>query len=320
MKAIMYHYVRPFDESLPYFKSLHIEDFRKQLDYFSEKFGFVSKEEFLNCLKTGEVPQGIILTFDDGLKCHYKYVFEELKNRGLWGVFYIPTQPYAYQKFIDVHRIHILLGKYSGQKVYNSLNSIISNEMMDKDKMNEFLSLTYTTQSNDEYTLLVKRVLNYFLNYKYREASINCLMEMMVPEHAAIFNDYYLNPQEIQEMHDAGMIIGSHSVTHPVMSRLSYTDQYKEIQNSFQYLKNVINNNVRTFCYPYGGYHSFNEDTERILDEYNCLFSFNVEERDINSTDLLERPLALPRYDCNQFKFGQVRESSFAIDKKVLSN
>ena len=31
------------------------------------------------------------------------------------------------------------------------------------------------------------------------------------------------------------------------------------------------------------------------------------ELRHIESSDLLNKPQALPRYDCNQFKYGQVK-------------
>ena len=34
MKAVMYHYVRPYDKKYPFFKNLHIDDFKLQLDYF----------------------------------------------------------------------------------------------------------------------------------------------------------------------------------------------------------------------------------------------------------------------------------------------
>ena len=85
MKAVMYHYIKPFDSEYPYFKNLDIDDFRKQLDYFQTKFGFVSKKDFINCLKTGKAVEGVILTFDDGLNCHYEYAYKELKKKGALG-------------------------------------------------------------------------------------------------------------------------------------------------------------------------------------------------------------------------------------------
>jgi len=86
MKAIMYHYVQEDREKLPFFKHLNIGDFRKQLDFFESEYGFVTFDEWSRFAKTGvlpETPEKILLTFDDGLSCHYEYVFPELKSRGL---------------------------------------------------------------------------------------------------------------------------------------------------------------------------------------------------------------------------------------------
>ena len=42
----MYHYVREYDRNFPNLKFLRIKDFIKQLDFFSEKYGFCSKDDF----------------------------------------------------------------------------------------------------------------------------------------------------------------------------------------------------------------------------------------------------------------------------------
>lgn len=304
----MYHYVRPYNSDYPWFKNLDISDFKKQLDFFEKQYGFVSKENFKKSLKNGIPSKGIILTFDDGLFCHYEYVFKELKKRNLWGIFYVPTKPYQEKKILDVHRIHLLLGKYNSIKVYEFLNTILKDEFLDKTKIEEFNELTYSTQQNDHYTLLVKRILNYFISYEYRIYIIDKLMDNFFPNEEEIISRFYLKESEIVEMNNAGMVIGSHTVNHPVMSRLSITDQENEIKNSFKFLNKILGDiELKTFCYPYGGFHSFTKNTEDLLFENNCHFSFNVEQRDIESIDLKLRKQALPRYDCNQFKFGQVR-------------
>lgn len=311
MKSIMYHYICPFNKELPYFKNLHIEDFSAQLDFFEKEYGFVSKVEFINSFKTGILPKGVILTFDDGLKCHYDYAFKELKKRKLWGIFYISTQSYGTNKMIDVHRIHLLLGKCSGKVVYKELMKIITDVMLSDEVRNEFIQLTYIDQENDDYTLLVKRILNYYISYQYREKVLDALMQNLIPKKIDNVSDFYLNFDEIKEMNDAGMIIGSHTVSHSIMSKLSMMEQRKEIKNSFELLHAGINKlTVKTFCYPYGGFHTFTNETEKILTEENCLFSFNVEHRDVTIKDIQNRPQALPRYDCNYFPYGKCRENN----------
>lgn len=309
MKSIMYHYVRPFDPEYPNFKNLHIDDFRKQLDFFEKEYGFLSKEEFTDSIKSGIPKKGVVLTFDDGLQCHYNHVFKELKKRNLWGIFYIPTQPFIEHKILDVHRVHLLLGKYDSKEIFAFLDDLIDDSMFDQTKLKEFKKFTYKTQKNDQFTLLVKRILNYYIGYEYRVALMDELMKRFIPNEKELVKSYYMTPPQIMEMHKEGMIIGSHTVNHPVMSRLSYEEQESQVQNSFDYLQNLVTEfHQKTFCYPYGGFHSFNHETEEILSKHDCLYSFNVEQRDIQASDLKERPQALPRYDCNHFKYGQVRK------------
>lgn len=311
MKAIMYHYVNPYNGNFPFFKNLHIEDFCKQLDFFEKEFGFVSKEDFINSFQTGVLPEGVVLTFDDGLKCHYDFVFKELKKRNLWGIFYIATQSYKTKKILDVHRIHLLLGKHSGETVYKELAKIITNEMLVDEIKNEFRELTYIDQINDDYTILVKRILNYYISYQFRGQVLEALIKKLIPIVLDEVSTMYLTFDEIKEMNDAGMIIGSHTVSHSVMSKLSFIEQKHEIVSSFKLLNDVANGlSIKTFCYPYGGFHTFTNETEKILLDENCLFSFNVEHRDITINDIQNRPQALPRYDCNYFPYGKCREPS----------
>ena len=306
MKAIMYHYVQPNALSLPYFRHLHIDAFKKQLDYFvDEGLSFLTKQQ----VKDYSWPtDSVLLTFDDGFKCHYKYVLPELQKRGLWGIFYIPVAPYLTDKLLDVHRIHLLLGKYGGKKIFGAINELLSEEMLSHSHVQEFREKTYELQSNDNYTNYVKRTLNYFISYEYRKEVLNELMRMYYPKETYLVKDFYMAKEEILEMRDVGMIIGSHSVNHLVMSKLSKDLQKREIEGSFQFLEDMLGVlDIKTFCYPYGGFHSFTEETEGILEDCNCSFSFNVEERDINQNDFLNRRQALPRYDCGYLPYGGVR-------------
>lgn len=305
MKAIMYHYVRPEDKNYPYFTFLHINDFKKQLDYFQDNFTIIHPSEIKQ--KIGNVANAMVLTFDDGVKDHYQYVLPELQKRNISGVFYISTGVHKTKKLLDVHRLHILLGKYGGKVIYNHLLTLVSNDMLTDENREEFRVLTYKTQENDDATLAVKRMMNYFISYSFREAIMDELMLNFFEDEAAIYSNYYLSTDEIKKMHDAGMVIGSHTVNHPLMSKLPTESQLFEINESFNFLEQATGGlSFKTFCYPYGGFHSFTATTEELLQAANCAYSFNVEQRDITLNDLTIRPQALPRYDCNYFPYGKI--------------
>ena len=102
----MYHYVLEYNNEFPYFNFLHINNFKKQLDEFKKKYYFPTREEFIKFTKNKiKLPSNsVILTFDDGLKCHYEYVLPELVKRNLWGIFFISCSPYINNDILDVHK------------------------------------------------------------------------------------------------------------------------------------------------------------------------------------------------------------------------
>lgn len=306
MKAIMYHYVRRDDSAWPFFKHLRVEDFRRQLDYFAREYRACSREDLACSLQTGEpLKNGVVLTFDDGFKDHYEFVFPELKSRGLLGIFYVPAYPYVTGRMLDVHRVHALIGRFGGKVIWEALIENVSDDMLSDRHVREFREQAYRKHVHDNFTKSVKRTLNYFIDYKFRRKILDGLMAQFFNGEETLARKFYLTVEEIKEIAEGGMIIGSHSVNHPCMSKLTATDQKREIEDSFQWLNSIIGpQEPKTFCYPYGGFHSFTEETERLLEAAGCDFSFNVEHRDIERRDLESRRQALPRYDCNLFPHG----------------
>jgi len=310
MKAVMYHYIREFDEEFPNFNYLHFDDFCKQLDYFEKEFGFISKNDFMKSLQTGITKPGIILTFDDAFKDHYNYVYPELVKRNLWGIFYVPTSPLVNHKVLDVHRVHLLLGKFGGKKILSLLTNLVDESMLSDKDVDDYHHLTYSSQKQDgnKDEVKVKRILNYFVSYQYRNKLISKLMSSLFNGEDELIKNFYLTVDEMADMKAAGMVIGSHTVSHPVLSKLDPDLQRGEVIDSFSFLhKHLGIIQPKTFCYPHGGFHTFTPYTEKLLTEQNVLFSFNVEARDIDSNDLVNRPQALPRFDCNMFPHGSLR-------------
>ena len=77
------------------------------------------------------------------MSCHFDYVFPELLNRNLWGIFYIPTGPYQSGQILDVHKIHLLCGAFDGKELHDLLLQRINKEMIPDTRRKEFHSETY---------------------------------------------------------------------------------------------------------------------------------------------------------------------------------
>lgn len=313
MKVLMYHYVSEGQHDLPYFTYLHRDDFAKQLTFLKREFGIVSKQRFIDwitCPGAGEAPSGVVLTFDDGFADHYLNVAPILADQGAWGIFYVPTGILAGEQVLDVHRIHLLLGHLGGAECASLLTKLSVASMFPDQARSDFSNHTYVRQhSSDELTKYVKRMLNYYADFKWRKELIDRLVAEsgIAPAHWDELSEcLYMTPKMVSDLDQEGHMIGSHSVTHRLLSKLTSREQRFEIGSSLAALSKLTRTPVKTFCYPYGGFHSFTSHTEELLSEAGVMFSFNVEQRDVTRSDLVDRPQALPRYDCNQFPYGTV--------------
>lgn len=306
LKAVMYHYVRPSSIDGCHFRYLHLDDFKAQLNYFSQNFNPISAVDFLRSVEQAIlIKNSIVLTFDDGLDEHERYVLPALKKYKMWGIFYIPTGPYITGKLLDVHRIHVLIGQLGPAEVLMRLRNFITPDMLKADYVCQFNDIAYVRQTNDSATTEVKKILNYFLRRDCREEVLDHLMGGLCLDEREFVKKFYLTSLQIKNLVNAGMQIGSHGTSHAIMSTLTEDEQKREIAESVEYLEGIVGKGiVNSFCYPYGGFHSFNKLTEKLIIKQGCKFAFNVEWRDIDMNDLKNRPTALPRYDCNQFDFG----------------
>ena len=305
IKAIMYHYVQKPDHFYPGLKFLHEKSFIRQLDFLKKTFGFIKRKDWLYSLNNktqNKNLKGVILTFDDGLACHYDTVYQILRKKNLWGIFYVPCKPYLNNEILDVHKIHILTGKFEIEKLLKLAEDIVDENMILTSKVEEFKSNTYQRQSNKKSVTDFKRLLNYFIKEEYKSNVIDEIAKSIGIKNFS--KQYYLDIKSIQEMHKNNMIIGSHSVNHPLMSKLSFNEQKSEIDSSINFLKTVIDYDHKTYCHPYGGKISYNKNTLRILKEKGVRYAFSVDNRDITHKDLHLNFYTLPRYDCTEFPFG----------------
>lgn len=60
--------------------------------------------------------------------------------------------------------------------------------------------------------------------------------------------------QHLKELVSAGIEIGSHSLTHPYLSKIPEESAKREIEDSKKLLEDKLGIEIKTFCYPYGDY------------------------------------------------------------------
>ena len=198
---------------------------------------------------------------------------------------------------LGVHRVHYLKGRYGSKAILDEAYNHIDHHMLDHKTISQFDKEIYTGSNYEKCEKELRRLFNYFISYEYRDLVLDRLMEVFFNEDN-IFKELYLSLDDIKKIGSAGNIIGSHTLSHRVLSRLSYQEQYEEINDSFCFINNLVDQDYKSFCYPYGYRSSYNTDTFKVLRELNvddaCAFDNKIQGDEINRYEL-------SRIDCNQF-------------------
>jgi peptidoglycan/xylan/chitin deacetylase (PgdA/CDA1 family) len=296
MKPVMYHYVRPQAAGLPFFPYLALSDFERQLDHFGEAYGFVGKDAFTAWVGGAPAPEGVLLTFDDGLRDHVDFVLPTLARRGLFGLFYVSSGPALTGEILDVHKVHLAVGRIGGEAALGWLErempSLIPAESG---------STHYAAQKSDKATKLVKDLFNYRLSPKERGPVLDALLDHAFAGAPPAWSDIYLDRDDLGLLARAGMGVGPHSHKHLLSARLSAEDEKAEVELSCAFVESAGFGLGFGYCYPYG---SFNARTEETVAATGCPFAFGVADADITEPLAETARFALPRHNCNVFPHG----------------
>jgi len=65
-------------------------------------------------------------------------------------------------------------------------------------------------------------------------------------------DDLMMTNSQVRELYDAGMEIGAHTMTHPILKMLSDADARLQILDSSQALEKIIGQRITGFAYPNG--------------------------------------------------------------------
>jgi peptidoglycan/xylan/chitin deacetylase (PgdA/CDA1 family) len=103
-------------------------------------------------------------------------------------------------------------------------------------------------------------------------------------------SEQLLDIEQIREWLAAGHQIGSHSLTHPFLTRITQKQAREEVSDSKKMLEDMFGHSIEYFCYPYG---DWNDSVRNIVIEagYSAAFTTTA---GINTA--IDSPFALKRF------------------------
>jgi peptidoglycan/xylan/chitin deacetylase (PgdA/CDA1 family) len=76
--------------------------------------------------------------------------------------------------------------------------------------------------------------------------------DIAVRSGARLPTDLMLTSAQVRDMHERGMTIGAHTVSHPILSNLAKSQARAEIADSKSHLERLLDTEVKLFAYPNG--------------------------------------------------------------------
>ena len=97
-------------------------------------------------------------------------------------------------------------------------------------------------------------------------------------------------PEYVKKIADAGHEIGTHSATHPYMSRLSETEIKKELETSSAAIEKITGKDVELFRPPYGDYDDLLIDTVNAMGLYPIQWDVDsLDWKNLSASDIASR-------------------------------
>jgi peptidoglycan/xylan/chitin deacetylase (PgdA/CDA1 family) len=221
--------------------------------------------------KTG---RRVLITFDDGYRDNYEIAFPLLRQHRLFATFFLTTgfldQPRAPWWDEIAWMVHNAGDKTpagdkrpagrASQPCHELLPAGVSLFGVDRDASIAALVARYKTLPDGEGERFLEQLAQ-------KSGCGRCSTSEA--------RDLWMTWEMAREMHSAGMSIGGHTVTHPVLARLPPERQKEEITTCARRLAEELPVAMRWFAYPVGGHDTFTDVTQALLRDCGVELAFS---------------------------------------------
>lgn len=240
------------------------EMFRQQLA-FLKRFCFVTTfNELAHLIAANEpIPDNtVVITFDDGYRDNYDIALPILSEFNLPAVVYVVTenidsgQPFWFDilSYALVHAPNGRLSILDGQHTFD-----ISDE--NRKSLRRSFGDLVRTLGDPERVQAIRELVDFS----------ECRDEIEAHERMV------LTWAEVKELNSAGIEIGSHTVTHPFLSRLSDEQLETELMDSKRRIESMIGSPVISLSYPTGGKAYYDDRTLKLASACGYTFAVSYE-------------------------------------------
>jgi peptidoglycan/xylan/chitin deacetylase (PgdA/CDA1 family) len=233
LSILIYH--RVLREPDPIFPGeVDARRFATQLEWLSRVFRIVPLLDAIQELRAGKLPpRTACITFDDGYADNFEVALPILKQYRTCATFFVST------------------GFLNGGRMWN--DSVIEAVRASGTTL-DLRSLSMG--SYDLSTMIARRQaigrLLAALKYLPQSERTEQVEKICAIVGQPLPNNLMMRSEQVRDLHAAGMGIGGHTVTHPILTRLDPTAARWEVETGREFLQSIIGKRVDLFAYPNG--------------------------------------------------------------------
>lgn len=232
LSVLIFHRVLPEPDPL-FPDEMHSQQFDEMCAWLASWFRVLPLDQAVEHLKVGTLPaRSACITFDDGYADNFHVAMPILQRHGLTATFFIATG------FLDG-------GRMWNDTIIETVRrckdlSVISNAARQ--------SVSPTVEERQSaITTLINQI-------KYLPVTERVRMTEQLAKSAEVQlpDDLMMTSNEVKAMRKGGMQIGAHTVSHPILARLTDAQARQEIGDSKIFLESLLGERIGLFAYPNG--------------------------------------------------------------------
>jgi peptidoglycan/xylan/chitin deacetylase (PgdA/CDA1 family) len=237
------------------------ESFADQVQFCKSYFDVIAPDDLPRVLAAGR-GRYVMITFDDGYRDNYEVAFPILRAEGVPATFFVATG------FVDTPRAPwwdeiawmVRTSKRDGIELPVWVDAPVSFDVPDRERAVRTLLRAYKAMPADS-----------------TDRYLDAIAEATESGRCGVEAGYglWMTWDMLREMRDAGMTVGGHTVTHPILARAPRERQREEILECGRRLAEEMREPMRYFSYPVGNPNSFDSVTRDCLRESGVRYAFS---------------------------------------------
>lgn len=253
LSILIFHRVLPAQDAL-FPNEVHAAGFDRMCGWLAQWFQVLPLGEAIDALKHDRLPaRALVITFDDGYADNHEVARPILQRHGLPATFYIATG------FLDGGR---MFNDTVIEAVRRCPRAVLDVRSLGVQGLGE-LALGDVQQRRQAIGVLLSALK--YLPSQQRSIAVLQLAELAG---APMPDDLMMRSDDVRALRRAGMTIGAHTVSHPILSGLAPEVATQEISQSRQQLESLLGERVAHFAYPNGvPGRDFTPETARLVQQ-----------------------------------------------------